>query len=236
MSVLEQISSLCDCERMRAYHPELFVQFIINEYSSVGFERTDVVGKQVIDLGANVGMFSALCHGVGAKEILAVEFNPETFAILKENVSKMHVKCINKAVHGRSWQNVYVEGTDVSAKASMVGEHAVETISLDDVVRASVFVGDDLVLKMDIEGSEYDALIMAPGPVIQRFGTIYLETHVPDRKEPGRKSNFLKDYLSFLGFEIKNSSPMFNWQWVDGKVVSCTVIEDFDMLRLKRKN
>jgi FkbM family methyltransferase len=234
MSVKNDIEKLCNIEKMEQHDPSLFKGMILNEYEQVGFKRSDVIGKDVIDLGANVGMFCALCHAVGAKSIFAIEFNPENFVMLQENMSRMNVSCLRRAAFDGVKRKVQVSGSGVTSKIGESGP-SVEALSLDDILVASGFHGDDLVLKVDVEGAEYDILLAASGRTIRKFKTIYLETHIPDRKELGRNSKFLIDYLSFFGFTVREKTQMCHWEW-DGKgnCTKCTEIENFSMMSLDR--
>jgi len=235
MSVKDDIAKLCNIEKMEQHDPTLFKDMILSEYEQVAFKKEDVKDKQVIDLGANIGMFSSLCHVSGAKSIFAVEFNPENFAMLQENTSRMNVTCFRRAAFDGVKREVQVTGSGVTSKVGDSGS-PIEALSLDDILVASGFQGDDLVLKVDIEGAEYDVMLGASGRTIRKFKTIFLETHIPDKKETGRNAKFLTDYLCFLGFDVRYRTQMFWWKWDEnGVCTNCELITDFEMMSFVRK-
>ncbi len=60
----------------------------------------ELSGRRVLDAGANIGMFSLLALSKGARSVVAVEPNPQTFARLLENVRGLPVTALALAVLG----------------------------------------------------------------------------------------------------------------------------------------
>lgn len=56
-------------------------------------------------------------------------------------------------------------------------ESTSESISLSDWVEQSALPGEDLLLQMDIEGSEYESIISAPSDTLERFRIMVIEVH-----------------------------------------------------------
>lgn len=59
----------------------------------------------------------------------------------------------------------------------LAGQTLDGTISLDDWVKDNSDPDEDLILQMDIEGSEYEVILSTSSTTIQRFRIIVLELH-----------------------------------------------------------
>ena len=107
------------------------------------------IRKTVIDCGAHIGSFSKLALSKGAK-VISIEPEPSNFELLQLNAPEaIH---INKAIsHSQSFLNIHPERNELH-KLSNHGL-PIETITLDELITEPVSV-----LKMDIEGAEYEAL------------------------------------------------------------------------------
>ena len=62
------------------------------------------------------------------------------------------------------------------------------------------------ILKMDIEGSEYDVLWSAHRRDITFFKTIFIETHISQAKH-----HAMCEYLFQFGYKLTNQKQMFFW-------------------------
>lgn len=148
--------------------------FRVNSYQVM---RDEVRNKTIFDLGANLGMFTMRCLEWGAKEVFAIEAQPQVFEGLIGNVRKYgNVYPMNAAAFSDSNQIVKINNAHVASKLGEEGD-SVKTVSLTDAVYLSQATSNDLVLKLDIEGSEFDVLLPTPTEVLRRFGVIYMEVH-----------------------------------------------------------
>lgn len=147
--------------------------FVLNEYHLV---ESEVEGRTVFDVGANVGMFTARCLTYGAKQIFAVEAQPSIFKWGLEFNMRLYpqVKVFNRAVSSTDHANVFITHNFIASHLDLSGE-PVETIRLSTLFAESS--DDDLVLKMDIEGAEYDAILTTEDEVIKRCKFIHIELH-----------------------------------------------------------
>lgn len=147
----------------------------------------------VVDLGANMGVFSALALGHGPDvRLIAVEADPfhcrRFERLMSENRWTGRAQLINAFVGGRApFQNELL----ASGRCS-----AVPSIDQAEIVRRLPSEKVDF-LKCDIEGSEFD-LLAAPGPLIDITRQIALEIH-PDCGD----ADALIDQLKKMGFEIR---------------------------------
>lgn len=131
-------------------------------------------GDTFIDCGANVGYFSVMAGAlVGSKgKVVSVEANPQTFKLLERNLQSNQIGIpVHCALTSRVGEvELYMpENWDVfsSLKADglVVGNadysFTVTARTLDDVVSELGLTKVDLV-KIDIEGGEFDVLRSAP--------------------------------------------------------------------------
>ena len=128
-----------------------YATFFAGEYDFLNINKKDVV----LDVGANIGDFTLLAS-LKAKKVIAIEPNPDTFAVLLKNASSLgNVTLINKAV-GDSHRFVRIEGDGVGARIADDSKGAIEMDRIDNLLD-SLSVSPT-ILKMDIEGSEFNAL------------------------------------------------------------------------------
>lgn len=136
-------------------------------------ERLLMPGDCVIDVGANVGYFSAVCaQRVGFEgKVHAIEASPFLFERLRQCVAEVAGGPI-RVYHSAVWRSSGAVSFNVASNSgwSALRENAtfetlatvqVPAITLDDFV-----LREDIqrvrVLKLDIEGAETDALMGAP--------------------------------------------------------------------------
>ena len=131
-----------------------------------------VEGDVFIDAGAHIGQYSIMLSP-RFKKVLAVEANPETFKLLEENIrlnGATNVKAVNGALwcedgkqleffitkvnvstSSLKWDLIVEEGFTVERKIP------VYTITLNTLLEKERIEDVDL-MKLDIEGAEYEAL------------------------------------------------------------------------------
>lgn len=135
----------------------------------------------VLDVGANIGLFSVRVAPL-ARRILSFEPMPQNFKYLQANVERFrHVVPIPKAVAGKP-------GTLDLHLSANTGAHSVvstrvgETkIQVEAVTFQQIFAEHSIercnLLKMDIEGAEYDSLSAMPAELWPKIDRIHLEYH-----------------------------------------------------------
>lgn len=163
--------------------------------------------RRVIDLGAQTGVFtlSILSKNKNIR-VVSVEATSDNASLAKRNMEQNglsgHVSVLHRAAWGKSGERILMNLSNCnSGRHSAVrsghgytdGEYA-ETISLRDVVG-----GEEVdLLKLDIEGSEYEVLNSADAETLSRIREIIMEVH------GSREQNeALKDHLLNNGFTIK---------------------------------
>jgi len=138
-------------------------------------------GMMVYDVGANVGYYSLLASLVIGMEgkVFSFEPLPENISYLKKHIelnNLKNVKVIDRAVNDKFSKLRFTFGDNRSAgHISNEGEIEIETTSLDEFIKEGNPLPD--LIKMDIEGAEYDALVGAKELVKTKKPVIFLATH-----------------------------------------------------------
>lgn len=172
-----------------------------------GLEKEDPV---IIDLGAHIGMTTLYFKRLFPQaRITAYEPIPANFELLKKNVEENQldkVKLVRAAVAPKSGQIILQEPIGEDAWKSGAGiipggwkgaqtnkQIRIEAVGIREVINGRV----DL-LKMDIEGMEYE-VIRNMGAKIRSIGRMIIEVH--PRKD--HRAEEIKKILLQNGFEIK---------------------------------
>ena len=166
----------------------------------------------VIDIGANVGMFSARVSGI-AHRVIAYEPFPENFACLERNVaSRSNVTPVCKAVAGEkgilrlyrpvkdALSGVYSSFQEMGGLMSEKYDN-VSAITLDQLFSEHTIDQCDL-LKIDVEGQEYDILYRTSDPTFERIIRIHGEYHNVAQHDPSTRIAEFVSYLKSKGYFV----------------------------------
>lgn len=200
---------------LKAQEPATYIE--IFEHNSYRLEESEVQGRTVIDIGANLGMFTLRCLELGAKEIIAVEAQPTIYKLgLLKNVGGFsNVRALNAAAYDVDGARVNIVNHHVGSTVNVQGEgDEVETVTLRTLVNS--VEGDDLVLKLDCEGSEFNVLMSSDDETLRRFEFIHLEVHGNCNPNPEwHDVEVVHRRLSSAGFKKVSSVPIL-WFDADG--------------------
>lgn len=171
------------------------------EYDLPGFVPQS--GWQVIDIGANVGIYTMLAASRGA-QVIAYEPYPASFMRLVTHTAKWNVACHNTAVVGRPvtatklfLHERHTRHTVVPESASKAaGTVDVKAIHIDNVLAKPC----DL-LKIDCEGCEFE-LINAVGSRLRMAARIIMEIH-----EAAGDPAQLAEQIRHTGFDVDLQEP-----------------------------
>jgi FkbM family methyltransferase len=193
---------------LREYH--LFYQvFVKDEYRLNDFRPG--CWECVVDLGANVGFFAVRAARL-ARRVIAYEPFPSHFEQLRRNVADLEVEAVQAAIAAENGvQRLYrPELIRLTGSHSLLGERDVPMSEEFDEVQAAtlaiVFARHGIetcdLLKIDIEGLEYDVLCGADEAVLSRIRRIHCEYHgVPSNVRA--RVELLEPHLRAHGFEVE---------------------------------
>ena len=157
------------------------IEFLLGEIADEDFV--------FVDCGANYGYWSARISGpqFGSHAAIAIEAAPDTFEWLRRNCTANgdRFAILNRAISASSGERVSLFGAKhearsvVSSGGAAVGE--VETISLDRLLdRDELRSAARIVLKLDVEGAELEAL-RGGARMLERDVLLIYEDHGSDR-------------------------------------------------------
>jgi len=156
----------------------VFVVFVKKDYGTVEPNAT------VVDVGANIGVFSLYAAHAGARSIIAIEPSAEGHAVLERNISGNRlegtVEADRRAVSDVGGHSVSIPKTaspynESRRRDASPEEDLVSTISLSGIMES---VGGDVdLLKCDCEGAEYPFLMGATAMDLSRIKRIRMEYH-----------------------------------------------------------
>lgn len=199
----------------------------------------EIQNRTVIDIGANIGCLSLLAASKGAKMVIGVEPVNNAFNIFKQNVSDSGYKNII------TLKNVVTNIDGVNHKISIGNENngynslynlkedyeIVESITLDTILK--LCIGDDIFLKLDCEGAEYDILMNATVESMRRIKTIVLEVH-SDLHPVYKGRTIIENKLKELGFRNIKLAPVYFFAYDHNGVLVSTKEEPYSNQRWER--
>lgn len=168
----------------------------------------------VIDLGANAGVFSVYASNLlSSTKIFAYEPEKSNYNLLVNNIKRnnlskkvipFYMACTSKSGVGYLNIDSDIRSHNISKKSGLKSV-IVKTISLQEIIKTNNLTTVDL-LKMDIEGSEYDILYKLPQNIYKKIKSIAMEFHNIDKgKQNGKhlekflhKNNYHVDRKDFI--------------------------------------
>lgn len=169
--------------------------------------------KTVVDAGANIGAFSVwAAQQLPAARILALEPYPETFARLQHNLSANRlvdrVQAVQTALASQSGKRAMSPEAEsqrrslIAADLDAKGKDGIQvpSITLSALIDECNLPPIDL-LKMDIEGSEWEVLHSTPVDTFRRIRRIQFEYHEVHSRL-GYSKDALFEYLRSAGYRL----------------------------------
>lgn len=190
--------------------PMIVSLFYYREYGSM---KDMPAGATIIDLGGNIGTFSALVLSeIPNARVFAYEPNPESLQHFKRNLD--HNKLTryvvwNKAVAGKRERRTFYMHEGMMYGSDGLWERQgkkgidMECITLEDVFKENSIQHCDL-LKVDIEGAEYEMFFNTPDAILEKIDKIIFEWHLTD---PRYTLKDLTDFLTSKGFNLQLDYP-----------------------------
>jgi FkbM family methyltransferase len=189
-------------DKMIKENPTLYNELFVMNINQV--EPIEIKNKTIIDIGGHLGYFSILCSYFDPKEIYTFEpveiFYDKLLDFVKD-IKNIHT--YNLAVLDKSIDYVSM---DIDGEASHIwgnGKKDVKCISLEDIVNDYITDknNNDLVLKLDCEGSEFNILYNTPNHILKRFSTMYIEFHDEMNPDYQYKTNDIIEKITNLGYD-----------------------------------
>jgi len=155
----------------------VFEVFEGNEYGNI-----NVLNKDVVDIGANVGDSSIYFALKGARKVVGVEPLPNVYAHAIENVKLNHLEdkvfLINAALGSKSGKikvpcNTSTFSSNVFSTLRTNGECEVPIVTLSEVMKQ---ISEPYLLKMDCEGCEFD-VVLNDYEHVRMFEKLIMEYH-----------------------------------------------------------
>jgi len=175
------------------------------EHDNIKVKKDDVV----VDLGANIGLFSLYSIMNGASKVYSVEASNNTFKSLYENVKNFNIKPLNAAISEGETKTFYLSNT--TGSSSMY--KATNNVEIVNCITFEKFIQENNIehinfLKIDIEGSEYEMFNKIDETYLRNnIDNIFLEYHVIENYS----INDIKSKLQKNNYEciITESSDFF---------------------------
>jgi len=142
-----------------------------------------VKNNVVIDIGANIGDTSIYFALNGAKRVIAIEPSPYAFKNLIRNINSNSVNNVLPINAGISSEIGVIklkdEIRDVTGVKALNQAEGLEipVFTITTLLNRYKLYGENLVLKMDCEGCEFDSLINENSNTINMFSEIFMEYH-----------------------------------------------------------
>ena len=172
----------------------------------------------ILDVGASTGVFSIYAaHNARDVKLYAYEPSGPCFDVLQENVRlnglEGIVTCVKAALASDNDEHVlFTEGTGFFFPTLVApGSEAedVQTASTQGTTLTNMLASNCLervdVLKLDIEGGEYEGLYATPRETFDRISAIRMEYHNLDEEQ--RNVTALKQFLGAQGYRIIMERP-----------------------------
>lgn len=185
------------------------IKYITNDFDIVGPSYLDFfygtlcknidTSGTVIDAGANVGFFTLYALQNGANKIYSVEADVYPFTYLEKNFSSNpNVTLINKALTTDclGTEFFYTDnsvGSSVNKVNGCVVSGRIESINLDTILSIESHIN---LIKLDIEGSEYDVLETLSDKQFEKVSQWFIEFH--------NKSQPLVNRLISIGYDVEH--------------------------------
>jgi FkbM family methyltransferase len=185
-------------------HAPIVEVFIRKEYGAPSGAAT------IVDLGASVGVFSVYAAVLApCSTVYAYEPSPEAFRLLNENVRlnglSNRVRTFDLAVGGATGRRVlHTGGEGLFFPTTVARGPSTAQVDVACTTLAEILASNDLrrvdLLKLDVEGAEYELLRAAPDEFLERIAEIRMETHDLDAAD--RNTPALTSFLRDRGFAI----------------------------------
>ncbi len=213
-----------DLAFLKEQHHDIFSEIVtVNSYD---LTKEQVANKNVLDIGANIGVFSLLCACYGAKKVLAIEPVSKTYNTLIENIQRLnfnqYILPLQNVVTDKSEDvvniSIQLDAGHNSLYNTSNDYEQVKSISLSDAL--SKFDDTDVYLKLDCEGAEYDIILNATEKEMSRISNIAMEIH-GDLHPTYKGFEIIEQKLTSFGFKLTTKRQIEAWNYNEvGEIIN----------------
>jgi len=146
------------------------------------YNNLPIQNKIIVDIGACTGDTSIYFAINGAQKIIAVEPFPKNFEMAVKNVKENRLDPIIHMILGGCGgysKTILVDPSYQSSMRSILHESVngttIPIFTLEQILAQTD--ADDVVLKMDCEGCEYETILNTPIDILRKFSHIQIEYH-----------------------------------------------------------
>jgi FkbM family methyltransferase len=188
------------------FHAESLVNssgMLVEQFVEEQYKWLQVTGKQVLDVGANVGDSAIYFALNGARHVYSFEPYPYTYRLAKRNVElndlEKHITLLNMGCGKEGTITVDPE-LKSEPSSTLVPSHAGDTVRIVSLKRIVEDYGlNDAIGKIDGEGCEYELILGASDSDLLAFRQLMIEYH--------HGCAHLVDRLRRVGFHVTHSRP-----------------------------
>lgn len=208
-------SNHVDLSWLKTQNEEIYNEVIVDNCYNVS-ANDFVSNTAVIDIGANIGAFSLLAAKLGATKVVAVEPVKSTHDMLLNNIKQsgfnniISVKNLVSNYSGREFNiSLNVNNGHNSMFTTANDYETVTTVTLADLL--TLVGNDEILLKIDCEGAEYDIILDASIRDMQRVRRIVIEVHA-DLHPIYKGFDILNNKLKSFGFTKTDEKQIYSWE------------------------
>lgn len=187
-------------------YKEFFVEGI---YNSLNIDNLNVV----IDIGANVGLFTKYMLYKNAKKVLCYEPNKSAFNCLSKNYQNNNSVFLNNLAVSTNNDKLrlYLDVNNTlvsSAKRNTSDFYDVDSITLKQILTQNNLEKVDLI-KIDIEGMEYELIGHMEDDVFDKVNSFIIEYHDVESMDKSTGVKTLSEKLKEKGYSVKFGDNIF---------------------------
>jgi FkbM family methyltransferase len=170
----------------------------------------------ILDIGAHTGYFAIYASTLNpTTQIISFEPEPSNFKLLKENLKQNRIhntKAKNLAVAGKEDQQRQLTVSEDSHNHSLIAEAAnnpKETITTQTTTLDRILQNHDKcdLVKMDVEGAEYEILAATQPETFKKIKTLFIEYH---EFTPEQNHKTLTQTLEKQGFKTQTQQNHYD--------------------------
>lgn len=160
----------------------------------------------IVDVGAHIGIFTLYARALNSKaEILAMEPDPQNRLLLQENLllnDLTAIQVLPQALASEAGERALIVADEhINHRLRLKSENTslrVKTVPVEALGLADLPEKID-VIKLDIEGGEFEILEKTAPEFLKRPKTWILEYH----DSPGKRHNKLEEKFKILGYGVQ---------------------------------